>query len=170
VDGCVVARRVMRASTSPAHPSVISIRHIHPSHPSVTSIRHIHLSHPPVTSIRHIHPSHPSVTSIRHIHPSHPSVTSIRHIHPSHPPVTSTLPSQGGGGGRAEEARGDPRQRGRAAGVHAALCDGGVQPHVLGAATVCVGRCHVQAQINRAEGEKQARVLDSEAERQQMSA
>jgi len=28
----------------------------------------------------------------------------------------------------------------------------------------------VQAQINRAEGEKQARVLDSEAERQQMSA
>jgi hypothetical protein len=113
---------------------------------------------------------HITSTSIRHIHPSHPSVTSIRHIHPSHPPVTSTLPSQGGGGGRAEEARGDPRQRGRAAGVHAALCDGGVQPHVLGAATVCVGRCHVQAQINRAEGEKQARVLDSEAERQQMSA
>ena len=35
--------------------------------------------------------------------------------------------------------------------------------------TICVVRCHAQAQINRAEGEKQARVLDSEAERQQMS-
>ena len=36
--------------------------------------------------------------------------------------------------------------------------------------TICVVRCHAQPQINRAEGEKQARVLDSEAERQQMSA